>query len=404
MKNLSKTLVFYYKNIIHNLIYLISRFLYLFIKPSKKIWVFGSWFGQKYSDNSRYLFEYVNKFHPEIKSIWLCKNNEIVNLIRSKGYKAYYAFSFLGYFYSFKAHVAIICTSFEDLNEYMPQKFIVNLWHGCPLKKIGYDDKINLKTRDLIDKIIWRYKRELKDIDMAIASSKIEAKNLATAFGIKPEKVKITGLPRNDSFFVKLKKFPTYNIIYMPTHRNEGEIDIECLFMEYLDLINSSLIKIDSQLFIKLHFYHRNNSLIDKIKLYSNVHLIEEDDVDQDIYHIIPQFDLLITDYSSILFDYLICEKPIIFAAFDYNNYIINDREFYYEYKSFVPGPVCDNWHNVILWIEKFKNNPNLFYRERVGIKKMFHAHIYGKYSENVFNCILSELKISDKNLLRNKI
>ena len=63
---------------------------------SKNIWVFGAWYGQQYSDNTSYLFEYVNKNKNDIKSIWLTKKKNIYNLLKDKGYNVFYVNSFLG--------------------------------------------------------------------------------------------------------------------------------------------------------------------------------------------------------------------------------------------------------------------------------------------------------------------
>jgi len=105
----------------------------------------------------------------------------------------------------------------------------------------------------------------------------------------------------------------------MPTHRNEGELDIGKLFLNNINFIENFLQNNNIVLYIKLHYYHmKNMTQID----YSNIKLLFDDDIEQDIYSIINTFDLLITDYSSIYFDYLLANKPIIFAPFDYEEYI----------------------------------------------------------------------------------
>jgi CDP-glycerol glycerophosphotransferase (TagB/SpsB family) len=133
---------------------------------------------------------------------------------------------------------------------------------------------------------------------------------------------------------------------------------------------------------------------------YPNIKIIKDCEIEQDIYTIINQFDILITDYSSIYFDFLLADKPIIFAPFDYEEYITKDRELYYNYNEVTPGPKCRNWDEVLDWIVKFKENPKLFKEEREKIKKMFHKYQDGKNCERVFNEILN----LDKNDKKQKV
>ena len=76
-----------------SIVYLIS-----FLIPKKRnLWVFGSWFGQKYADNSKYLFEYINNNHTDIETVWLSTSRKTIETIRSKGFSAVITFSFKGF-------------------------------------------------------------------------------------------------------------------------------------------------------------------------------------------------------------------------------------------------------------------------------------------------------------------
>jgi CDP-glycerol glycerophosphotransferase (TagB/SpsB family) len=125
------------------------------------------------------------------------------------------------------------------------------------------------------------------------------------------------------------------------------------------------------------------------IKNYSNIKAVHDKDIEQDIYSVVPDYDILITDYSSIFFDYLLSDNPIIFAPFDYEKYITKDRELYYDYDEVTPGPKCKNWEEVLEWIVKFKENPNLFKKEREEVKNRFHKYHDGKNCERVYEEII---------------
>ncbi|MCP5462729.1 MAG: CDP-glycerol glycerophosphotransferase family protein [bacterium] len=62
----------------------------LFFPKKKNLWVFGAWFGEKFSDNSKYLFQYIATNHPEIQAVWLTKNKQTFNFLRKQGFECYY--------------------------------------------------------------------------------------------------------------------------------------------------------------------------------------------------------------------------------------------------------------------------------------------------------------------------
>lgn len=361
------------------------------VPKDENIWIFGAWFGEKYADNSKYMFEYVNKNHPEIRAIWLTKKEETEELIKSKGYEVYKTYSLKGYFYSSKSNYSFISVGAGDVNFFIPAKNIINLWHGCPLKKIGFDDKITANYKHSLIKSflksIFGFSKQAMNHSRVISSSRTEAKNLSTAFNKRIENIIVTGLPRNDVFLNHKKSFKNnMRVIYMPTHRNEGELNVSKLFVNDIEMINERLKLHNIELYIKLHFYHMNQM---NIKNYSNIKAVHDKDIEQDIYSVVPDYDILITDYSSIFFDYLLSDNPIIFAPFDYEKYITKDRELYYDYDEVTPGPKCKNWDEVLEWIVKFKENPNLFKKEREEVKNRFHKYQDGRSCERVFNEII---------------
>lgn len=117
-------------------------FYYLFglFPRNKNLWIFCSWFGQRYSDNSRMFFEYVNKNHPEIKTVWLSKNKDIVKKLRAEGRNAFSSYSIAGLFCSLRASKIFSTTGGEMSLFFCRNAEHYALWHGMPLKKILNDD------------------------------------------------------------------------------------------------------------------------------------------------------------------------------------------------------------------------------------------------------------------------
>mgnify|MGYP001253641565 FL=1 len=368
----------------HLPLYLIS----LLIPKNKNIWIFGGWFGEQYSDNTKYLFEYINRNHPEIKAVWLSRNKEVINLIRNKGFKAYYCYSIYGYLYSALAKICIVNIGIGDVNKFIPPPIIINLWHGIPLKKIGYDDVISNskigKYKDL-KKFLFPFIRYREDVNLAIACSEEDQSHLSTALKIPKECVKITGYPRNDNILVSTnQKILKYNVSYLPTFRG-GINDKVDLFSNFgFDIVkwNNELGKLSVFLNIKMHPVNKpQDRLLEEFKHCKNISFLDEIDVAE----LLPNTQILITDYSSVFFDYLLMDRPIIFAPFDYEEYITKDRELYYDYNEVTPGPKCRNWDEVLEWIEKFKNNPALYAEERRKLRNRFHKYQDGKSCERVY-------------------
>jgi len=364
--------------------------LYLIANLTPKdenIWLFGAWFGEKYADNSKYLFEYVNKNYPEIRAIWLTKNKDVYKLVQSKNYEVCYRYGIKAIYLGLKAKYSI----FVQANDVDNMLFLNNdntqqiqLWHGTPLKKIGFDTFTNHKQSNRIKSFLFPFLHD--NFDLMIAMSKEDKKNFNTAF--KSNIIYITGYPRNDNLFKKTKK-DKFHILYLPTFRGNVGSRIDLLTDNNFDYTKYQkwLSHNNSLLDFKMHPVNQpTDNVLNKIMDYKNINFLTEVDVAE----ILPQIDILITDYSSVYFDYLLTDKPIIFASFDYEKYITEDRELYYIYDEVTPGPKCKNWDEVLTWIEKFKNNPALYAKERKSAKDRFHKYQDARSCERVYNKIIN--------------
>lgn len=374
------------------------------IKPKKYIWVFGAWFGKKYGDNSKYLFEYVNKSCPDIKAIWLATEDDTVKLVRSKGYRAYKTFSFKGYLYSLIAAYGFVSTGFGDINFFPTANMkMINLWHGSGgLKKCMMDDDISGKSSE-----ITLYKK-LKNFFFpfaneryytTITTSEVMVKILSSAFRTMTQRVDLIGQPRCDSFYneppqnelnkilAELKNKNQMIGIYMPTHRKEGRFDFVKFIQDELENLNQKIKELNIVLLIKLHFYHLE-SLRSLSQNFSNIIFVRDEDIEQDIYSILPMTDFLISDYSSIYADYLHLKKPIVFFPFDKNDYIKSDRDFYMDYDEVTPGEKVYNWKELYECMQDLARGIDNYKEERQKILDLFNLYQDGRNSERVVKWI----------------
>ncbi len=382
-----------------------------YVKKDKTIWVFGAIRGQKYLDNARYLFEYIHE-STKIEAIWISKNKNIVKELQEEGFNAFYEHSDEALYYARRAKVAVITHRGNrkggDLPFYLFSKKteIIQLWHGIGLKKMAFDDKVfsfqhnedclKWRIKALIKKVFFPYFNYVNKPSMILALADNTREIFSKAFRIPKEKVYITGYPRNDILLknqsVKKKESKKKKVIYMPTFRGSVNSDFD-LFLQYgfnVEKIDDFLLKENMQLDIKLHpFNQPSPKLIKKLELSKNIFFLDHDA----IYEIISEYNILITDYSSIYFDYLLLNRPVIFAPFDQETYLKQDREFYFDYEEVTPGPKAMNWDEVMESLKIFNKNPQAYSEERKIIKDRFHTYQDNKSTQRVYEAILAIIK-----------
>ena len=380
-----------------NLIVNLSFYLITKAIPKKdNLWVFGGWFGNRYSDNSKAFFEYINNEQQHIEAIWICKDEQVIAHIKSLGLIAFHQKSFNGLWCQLRAKFAFVCQSLQD-DIYAPcigkKTTVVNLWHGLPLKKIMYDvfgDKVVKKN--LIGKLFDKLSPYEKIRNDYLLATSIETQNtLSKAFRLPKDRTIITGFPRNDIFLKPLAKSENniYKCIYMPTFR--GGKGSECdLFAQYgfnVKTIDEQLVKNNIELVLRMHPVNKPPQyIIEEIKHSRNISIDNSDD----LFDSIAQYDCMITDYSGGYFDFLLTGRPILFAPFDLEKYKEQERDLYYEYEEVTLAPYSYSWSELITQIievkkQKLSVDYQICYEQ---LTNLFHAPIdngYSSYSEKLY-------------------
>jgi CDP-glycerol glycerophosphotransferase (TagB/SpsB family) len=361
-------------------IYLLSHF----IPRSKDIWVFGAWYGKQYNDNTSYLFEYADHIRSDIKVVWLTKNKKIISNLRQKGYNVFHKNSLNGFWYGSRAGVTFINCGYDDVNKYcINRSFKVQLWHGVPLKKIKSDDMINENIkRSFITRLIRTSLLKLlpfldEQYDLIISSGVKVTDRFESAFNINRNKIIETGSPRMDIITSQKSSYSKdvlYDeesidncILYAPTHRRSGFGDVSYFTSLNFDDYNQFLKDNKAILLIKMHFYEQAYRDFFSDNEYSNIKLLDDQnlfDINRILYHV----DLLITDYSSIFYDYLVLDRPILFLPLDLLEYQQIDRELYEDYQNSTPGEKCYDWDEIQIQLKKyfFKEDPYQNKREKI--------------------------------------
>ena len=125
-----------------------------------------------------------------------------------------------------------------------------------------------------------------------------------------------------------------------------------------------------------MHYYESDKITFHSVNEPSHIHLLNSQEIN-DINRILHHIDVLITDYSSVFYDFLVLDRPVLFAPFDLDQYQRIDRELYEDYSSATAGPICQNWDEIQIQLEEYFSNGDTYQAER---EKIFNQ--YFKYSD----------------------
>ena len=217
----------------------IPLFISALIPKNKTLLIFGAWYGKKYSDNTRILFEYASKL-SQFTCVWITNSKEIRDEIRKKGFNAELSNSCKGIICQVRASVAFSCIGKLDFNRFLLGGCThIECWHGVGGgKKIGYDDVSFVKQMDNPRSNYYKKIEKYPYRKYYHVCTSEEMKNVfKSAFRLKDDQFIMAGQPRNDMFFdpnyvfttIDPKRFDSKKvIIYMPTHRLCGKNRLQC--------------------------------------------------------------------------------------------------------------------------------------------------------------------------------
>lgn len=195
-----------------------------FCKKNKNLWIFGAWNG-KYRDNSKYLFEFINKYCKDIESCYFVDNESDYKLIKKAGNNCVMIGTKEAKKIARKAGVSFYTNGMDDFGDkiYNYNSIKISLWHGVGFKKIYYaDDNYN----DNLIKKIYRRLFSCVARDYTITTSEYMKEKYIRAFDIKDSSTILTlGQPRNDIFFDENCKEDTSMIVYLPTYRKDDSLN-----------------------------------------------------------------------------------------------------------------------------------------------------------------------------------
>lgn len=286
-------------------------------------------------------------------------------------------------YYLFTSKVIVTddyCDYFQRV-ELRPEQKLIQIWHACgAFKKFGLDSFLN---------DIQKERAIHSQYDVVCVSSENIRADYAGAFGIDIDKVQALGVPRTDMFYKPhiidaakkqfFEEYPEYEnkkiLLYCPTFRekngrkvaNDPQIDWD---------IFSELLPPDVIMLIKNHPVIGKDLLGGKT--FQNIANIKEN-----TNTLMLVADIMITDYSSVIFECCILNKPIIFYCPDYDEY---ERDFYFQFPEDTYGDFTVNQEELCEAIIRNLRNPNL--DKLTEFKEKYMGACDGHSTEHVVDTI----------------
>jgi CDP-glycerol glycerophosphotransferase len=244
---------------------------------------------------------------------------------------------------------------------------IVQLWHGAPLKEIELPIHASRLARlsPLKQRVLRLHKavtRRYFRHDLLISPSRYFSRAaFETAF--RADRVAETGYPRNDAMLdatttarplamlnvdsAALTRIREHRasggrtVAYTPTFRKDRHSPFDTGRMN-LERISAFCQQHRLLLVLKLHPLMQGRYSVDSLGSIIDV------SAESDIYPLLREIDILITDYSSIYFDYLLLDRPVIFYPYDLSSYATDDRNLLFDYEAMTPGPKAFDFESLL--------------------------------------------------------
>ncbi|TDM12402.1 CDP-glycerol glycerophosphotransferase family protein [Macrococcus lamae] len=377
--------------------------LYEIIAPHMPIFnqsvVFESFSGKSFSDNPKAIYEYMLSEYPDYKFYWVFDHPEQVTI--SGNAKKVKRFSMTYYF--------IYATSKYWVSNARLSKFLIKrkeqiylqTWHGTPLKKLGLDiEDVKMPNTTTIEYRL-RFLQESDRWDYLISPNQYSTKIFQRAFGVNREIIIETGYPRNDRLITSQNNLNKINdikrrlnlplnkkiVMYAPTWRDDDFVKLGTYqFKLQLDLnLLKEHLGSDTILLMRMHYLISNNLNIEAYSGFAYDVSSYEDITD--LYLI---SDVLITDYSSVFFDYSILKRPQLFFSYDLEKYKNDLRGFYINYIKEIPGPLVENSTDLLRLLEHLEDIEKIYKDKINDFHLLFNQLEDGSSTKRVVNCVFA--------------
>lgn len=383
--------------------------LSLVVRRRKQYVAIGSWGGENYIDNGRYLAEYICRNRKDLKVFWVGTRK-----IRDEVEKKLSPYRFLEKD-TVSANIALLKCQymfFSQMHNYDISSYNVYrnatlcyLHHGMPLKKLGEDGLNQMKQDSRIKALLKRIMGNSRKFEFFVTSSHEHDLTFLTAMrfrGCTENREIHSGTPRNDMYFNVEKKRveeekTRYSelvpfdkgkkvIMYLPTYRRTSKN------VSFSDLSDEDAVKLNRLL------EKHNAVILEKLHLAATGGKIGRTDY---VKHIPSHFnvqelmlfaDILISDYSGAFLDYLFLDRPVVHYVYDYDFYKNTDSGLYYDIDEFMAGPACRDFDSLLAALDEALSGTDRYHDRREAVKNRFMSYETGHASEIIVGKVIDRL------------
>jgi CDP-glycerol glycerophosphotransferase (TagB/SpsB family) len=353
-------------------LYALGAALSFVVPRNPRLWVFGSGTGP--GEGALPLYRVARAHLPDdVRLVWLASTDAELAAARALGFDAEPKKGWGGFLLTLRARVAVVTHGFGDVNRYGTRgAFTVQLWHGIPLKKLHLDSPAALRLSVLPDHAVIRgimrraYRFAGRGIGLFPVASELVADRIRSAFGVRADAIVVTGDPRDDALLTGTAEERETEarelivdavgpvpdgarlVLYAPTWR-DGGADPGAPTTDEWEAIGAWAERADAVLLVRTHplgagDYARGPAISHRIRMLPPAVLPE-------ITPALPAIESLVTDYSSIAYDYALGSDPdrgrIVFFAPDVELYA-QSRGLYQNYRDLTGGDYVTTWANVL--------------------------------------------------------
>ena len=357
------------KHIISSLPY---AFLSLFTKRDKKLIVFSAMHCRTFDSNSKFLFlDFLNN-KKDYTSYFVINDDELrEKLTKEYGNHFIDTRTKEGKKIALKAKTWVVSWLDTPLGGIFLKfrRLVIHLGHGTPLKCIGMMEK----DGKLLKKMYYLLCQT--NISYSLASSPFVADIIQKSIGFSKKHVLINGQPRTEVLFKESLKLSELNngfthILYAPTWRQHSKIKLFPFEDFSLTELQNFLSKEKIIIHIRFHPAYEEDIPKDILSL-ENVSLFSAKKYPE-IMDYLNLFDVLITDYSSIYFDYMLLERPMIFLPYDLEEYE-KTVGFTMDYNEYTPGAKPISFFDFLNYLQVAKNSPEMFLESIKSLNKVLN-------------------------------
>ena len=366
-------------------------------KKDDRLWVFGTEGNKAFANNTRHLFEHIIAFHPEIQAVWVTRNEEVLKLFRAENLPVCKIGTGECTRLMERAGLAFVNTSKNDI--YKIRGFnagtrVVRLGSGIHImdfRKPLEPEQAGSREEGKPSRESEFAKEMYENTFLAIAPNAAMAKICRDYFHIPEKSIMINGYPRSFAVKTPLPPYEGKRILYAPQSR-KYKVKLDAI-MNYLfessAFIQQWLEEHDAELYIHLE-YNRRMELQQKFEQKtaecSRITLLKTRDIFSDL----PNFDMMISDYSNIIFDYLMLDRPILLLDIDTKEFLAENR-LLIDFAEMTKEQTYGSWSDLLSRAEVLLQHGELDRQQRLAMEESVFER--GTNDENNAERIVQELK-----------